>query len=280
MTQEYSIPQVGILGCGYVGQAVAQHWGPHYSLTVTTTRSDRLQDLRAIALKVKVLKGNDLPAVQDFLQGLEAVLICPGARYGSYEESYLQTAQTLAQALKTAPTVQHLIYTSSCGVYGDHRGAWVNETGALLATDENARVLAETEQVILSLTQGSRKACVLRLGGIFGPGRELARIYGRSAGGTRKGTGHEAANWVHLDDIVGAVAFAQAQGLEGLYNVVCTYPSTVREIIDRTLAEANLAPVTWDPNQQSDRTSNVRISNQKIRDAGYVFQYPEIFSAS
>jgi len=39
--------------------------------------------------------------------------------------------------------------------------------------------------------------CILRLGGIYGPRRELVKIFGRVAGTIRPGNGEDATNWIH-----------------------------------------------------------------------------------
>jgi NAD dependent epimerase/dehydratase family enzyme len=141
----------------------------------------------------------------------------------------------------------------------------------------NGEILVATEQVLLSAASAVQKVCILRLGGIFGDGRELVKIYRRVAGTTRPGTGQEAANWVHLDDIVGAIDFVYQQDLQGIYNLVCTVPLTTGEVIDRVCTTHNLPSVTWDASQPSVRSYNARVSNQKLRDAGYQFIHSEIF---
>jgi nucleoside-diphosphate-sugar epimerase len=79
---------------------------------------------------------------------------------------------------------------------------------------------------------------------------------------------------VHLDDIVGAIAHAQSHRLSGLYNLVQDEIPTVRELIDRVCQANHLAPIQWDPSQPSARPYNVRVSNQKLKAAGYEFRHP------
>ena len=116
----------------------------------------------------------------------------------------------------------------------------------------------------------------MRLGGIYGAGRELIKIFQGSAGSVRAGTGNEATNWIHIDDIVGAIAFAQQRTLSGIYNLVGTVPLTTQELLDRVFTAHHLPLATWDGSQSSTRSYNARVSNQKLRDAGYKFIYPEI----
>lgn len=265
-----------ILGCGYVGKAVAQLWGSQgVKVTATTTNPDRIEELRSIAAAVQVVQGSDAGGIAALLQDQDTLLICVGAgRQANYEEVYLKTAQTVVGALDQAPSLKQIIFTSSYSVYGNYDGAWVSEDDPVKPATDNARTMAETEQTLLKATTPERNVCIFRLGGIYGPGRELAKIYSRAAGTTRPGSGHEGSNWIHLDDIVGAIDFAQSQSLSGLYNLVQDEIPTVRELIDRVCHAHDLDPVQWDPSQPSARPYNVRVSNQKLKAAGYSFQHP------
>ncbi|MGI0485061.1 SDR family oxidoreductase [Pantanalinema rosaneae CENA516] len=270
---------LAIIGCGYVGRAVAQVWQQQgHTVTVTTTTESRIPELETIADRAIVLHGEDEAGWRSLLPNQTAVLVCMGARNAdSYESTYLGTATTLAKVLPEMPTVQQVIYTGSYAVYGDHQGAWVDETTPVAPVTRNGEILAATEQVLLSAAHSALNICIFRLGGIYGEGRELAKIYHRVAGTIRPGTGQEAANWVHLDDIVGAIAFAYEQHLQGVYNLVCTVPLTVGEVIDRVCMTHNLPPVTWDASLPNPRSYNARVSNHKLRSAGYQFLHPEIF---
>lgn len=266
-----------IIGCGYVGKAVALRWQEALTVTATTTTIARVTELAAIAQNVQVVKGNDAVGLRSLLQDQAIVLLSLGAPNATaYEETYLQTAKTLVTVLKDMPSVQQVIYTGSYAVYGDRQGAWVDETSDVAPANRNGEILAETEQVLLSAASASLKVCVLRLGGIYGAGRGLVKIFGRAAGTTRSGKGEDAANWVHLDDIVGAIDFARARSLTGIYNLVGSVPITTRELLERVFAAHDLPHVTWDASQVSTRPYNARVSNQKLRDAGYQFRYPEI----
>lgn len=273
---------LAIIGCGYVGQAVAQVWKQQgHTVTVTTTTADRISALEEIADRAIVLQGEDEEGWRSLLQNQTAVLLCIGARNADvYESTYLGTAKTLVKVLPEAPTVQQVIYTGSYAVYGDRQGAWVDETTPVSPVTRNGEILVATEQVLLSVTSRLPKICIFRLGGIYGEGRELAKIYRRVAGTTRPGTGQEAANWVHLEDIVGAIDFARCHTLEGIYNLVCTVPLTVGEVIDRVCTTHNLPPVTWDATLPKARSYNAKVSNQKLRSIGYQFSHPEIFESN
>ena len=267
--------KAAIIGCGYVGTAVARRWQKQgWDVLATTTRRDRLSELSAVANQVKVLTGTDAAQLRAALSDCQVALLSVGPkRGGSYVKTYLNTAQTLAAVLPETD-IQQLIYTSSYAVYGQHQGAWVTEMMPPAPSTEKGEILAATEQTLTATTSPQRQICVLRLGGIYGPGRTVESIYGRAAGTTRPGKGAEYSNWIHLKDIVGAIDWARQQRLAGVYNLVQDEILTVRELIGEVCDRQNLAPVQWDESQPSRRDHNVRVSNAKLKSTGYQFVHP------
>jgi nucleoside-diphosphate-sugar epimerase len=270
---------VTIIGCGYVGYAVAQHWQQkmNFVVTATTTTPERVSELQEVAQRVVVLTGNDTNLLKSILKNQDAVLCCVGAKGGNdYEDTYLNTAKALVSALRQTPSVTQLIYTSSCSVYGDQKGAIVDEETAVAPKNSNGQILGFAENEVLEASREQLRVCVLRLGGIYGPARELEKIYSRAAGTTRPGSGEEPANWIHLDDIVGAIEFARRNRLQGIYNLVDDANLTNREVINRVCELHNLPKVTWDSSQEGKRSYNAKVSNKKIKDAGYQLIHPQM----
>ena len=122
----------------------------------------------------------------------------------------------------------------------------------------------------------NQKVCILRLGGIYGPGRELIRMYGGLAGMILPGKGDCVINWIHRDDIVNAIEFARTKELEGIYNLVDDSQLTVREQLERVCYKYRLPPVYWDSSQPGRRGNSARISNQKLKAAGYQLVHTQL----
>lgn len=267
---------VTIIGCGYVGSAVAQLWQQQgLTVTATTTTPERISELSTLANHALVVQGSDAAQLKALLENQQVVLLSVGAHNPKvYEDAYLTTAKTLVEVLKQS-SVEQVIYTSSYAVYGDQQGNWVTEESPIAPASANGEVLAAAEQVLLSAADRLR-ICIFRLGGIYGPGRELIKIFGRVAGTTRPGDGSDASNWVHRDDIVSAIDFAKAHQLQGIYNLVQDQPISTGELFDAIFSKHNLPKVSWDASQSSNRPYNARVSNRKLREAGYQFQHPSI----
>lgn len=270
---------VAIIGCGYVGSEVAHHWKMQgFTVTVTTTNADRLLELEAIADRAIVVKGDDREGLKMALQGQETVLLSIGAKTRDeaiYRNTYLKTAQTLVDLLPEIPEVRQIIYTGVYSVYGDRDGDRVDESFPVSPTSIQGQILWETENVLLSAATETRKICILRLGGIYGRDREIVKIFRRIAGQTLAGKGENISNWVHLEDIVQAIDFAREKQLGGIYNLVCDEQIPRRELLDRVCQTHNLSAIAWDEKEIS-YPYHVRVSTQKIKEAGFQFLYPQL----
>ncbi len=275
--------KITIIGCGYVGTAIARLWSQSgHEVTVTTTSSARVAELEQIAKRVLVLKGMDLDALKDAVADRDVVLLSIGARdrrLEIYREIYLETAKNLVAVFQQSDRrIGQLIYTSSYGILGNRRGEWVTEETPVAPPNENSQILHETEQVLLDAQIPHLKVCILRLAGIYGTGRELIKIFKSLSGVTRSGNGKDFTNWVHLEDIVGAIELIRLKQLQGIYHLSSDEVLTMREFLDRLFAKHNLPSVIWDEDNSNSsvRAYNLRLSNQKIKAAGLQLTHPQI----
>ena len=271
--------RIAVIGCGYVGSAVANLWHRlGEEVTVTTTTPKKKDVLKTIASEVVVLTGDDEAGLKDLVADKDVVLLSVGAKQRTletYRQAYLETANNVMTAIRATGNVRQLIYTGSYGVLGSQKTTVVDETAIPNPGSEFGEILAKTEQVLLSGSPSEFKTCVLRLSGIYGYGRKLIKIFGRMPGTTRPGKGDDYTNWVHLDDIVGAIDFAKRKQLHGIYNLASEVLTT-REFFTKLFEAHNLPNVTWDESQPSSRSYSMKLSSQKIKNAGYEFIHPEI----
>jgi nucleoside-diphosphate-sugar epimerase len=270
---------IAIIGCGYVGYAVAQYWQQKTTCTVTatTTTPERVPLLETVAQRVVVTQGNNLEELKSVLQNQDVVLLSVGAKSANmYEEIYLHTAKNLVSVLPHFSSIKQLIYTGSYSVYGDRNGNCVDEETPVAPTHSNGKILRETEEVLLAASSENLRVCILRMGGIYGLGRELVKIFGGVSGTTRPGDGDDVANWIHLDDIVGSIEFANQHRLQGIYNLVDDAHLTSRELLDTLFEKHNLPKALWDNSIKSNRPYNAKVSNQKLKDVGYHLIHQQI----
>ncbi|BAY84303.1 NAD-dependent epimerase/dehydratase [Calothrix parasitica NIES-267] len=270
---------IAIIGCGYVGCAVAKYWKQNNDLviTATTTTTAKVSTLQEVANKVEIVAGSDLEALKAVLQNQDVVLLSVGAKSAdSYEETYLKTAENIVSLLKQNSTVKQLIYTASYSVYGDRNGSKVDEETPTAPSNANGEILNKAEQILLSASSEDLRVCMLRLGGIYGEGRELVKIFSRAFGQTRPGDGEDITNWIHLDDIVGAIEFSRQHQLQGIYNLVDDAHLKSKELIGNLCQKYDKPNVVWDASQAKTRAYNSKVSNEKIKKAGYKLIHPQM----
>ena len=272
--------KISIIGCGYVGSAIARLWqAKGHTLTVTTTTPEKVSDLSTIADRVVVTQGDDFVTLQEVLKDRDMVLLCVGAKkrdLETYEQAYLKTAKNVVLAAQNIPSIKQIIYTGTHAILGDRSGEWADEKCPVAPANENSEILAETEKLLLSAQKENLNVCILRLAGIYGKGRELIKIFRSWAGTTRPGTGENYTNWVHLDDIVNALEFARHQQLAGIYHLSSDETLTRKEFFDRLFHTHNLPDISWDNSTSANRPHNLRLDNHKIKAAGFQLTHPQI----
>ena len=276
------LDKIAIIGCGYVGTAAARHWYQQgYSVTATTTTQERVAELEEVATQIVVMKGEDFQAVKSLLKDRDTVLlsIAPISNKQvdaeAYRQTYIPTAKNLVAALKDNNTVKQLIYLSSVSVYGNKNGEWVDENSPVDTSGEYNQVLCEAEQILLNSASEDVKITILRLGGIYGEGRELIKRFAKLAGKNIDGSGETFTSWIHLDDVIAAMDYISQRRLGGIYNLVNDFDMTIRELSDQICELGNLEKILWDDTKPSYRSLNARISNEKIKAAGYKLIHPK-----
>jgi nucleoside-diphosphate-sugar epimerase len=274
-----------ILGCGYVGEAVAKAWRQEgHELWGTTTRFERLAELAEVVDTPVVFDSTDPRSSLEFAGNLDGILVsfAPSkssqANINQYRETFLGGLQILIDSLHQRPREipLQLVYLSSCGVYGNRRGAITSESDPLDALHPVNEVLAKAEEMIQSVRSDSINVCVLRLGGIYGPGRDIPAMLLSAAGGVVQRNGQNVPCWIHLDDIVRGVSFAFEHNLDETYNLVNDTQCTGQELTDRLCEQAGLPLAKWLSVDTTDRVLNARVSNAKLKQIGFTLTQPSM----
>jgi nucleoside-diphosphate-sugar epimerase len=218
-----------------------------------------------------------LPGPFDF------VVNCVSSTQGGVEEYrqvYLEGTRNLIEWLSLPPP-KKFVYTSSTSVYGQTDGSMVKETSPTAPASETSQVLVETENLLLAAVDGRKfPAVILRVAGIYGPGRgHLFLKYLRNEAKIA-GKGEGLINMIHRDDLVGAIIAALKSARAGeIYNAVDDEP--VAQIhffrwLSETLGKY-MPPFATDIDNGNRKRglTNKKVSNRKLRmELGYQFRYP------
>lgn len=260
--------RVAVLGCGYVGSALVRrlaHAG--HDCVATTTTPERVDAIRRLGAKPTVIRLAETRRLHALLCDREVVVLTAGAGGAkrSYREVYLDGARSVLRASAETP-VGRIVYTSSTGVYGQNDGGWVDETSTTEPSSERGRILVAAERCLL---QGApamgMTAAVLRLSGIYGPGRDPAER-ARAQAGRDRSDGDVYVNLIHLDDVVAAIATLVNASFHGVLNLTDDRPATRRERCDPLIAAAGLAPIRW-TSESPPTARGKRVRNDLIKRA-------------
>ena len=114
-----------------------------------------------------------------------------------------------AAAIAAAPCLRWVGYMSTTGVYGDRGGGWVDEATEPAPSSERGRRRVAAEQAWAAV-RPDVAVDVLRLAGIYGPGRSVFDDL-RAGRARRVAKPGHAFGRIHRDDIAGALLAAMVQ---------------------------------------------------------------------
>lgn len=244
-----------IFGCGYVGSAVAHAAVIAGARVEALTRNpDKAEALRSQGLaKVVVAELSSSDWHGQLATGPDFVVNCVSSGGGpdGYRVSYLDgMASILAWAAKGRTPVGTIIYTSSTSVYPQGGGAVVDENASADGATPNGKIIRESE---LMLEKAPSAACqrwfILRLAGIYGPGRHHLLNQLREGASELGGSGGHRLNLIHRDDIVSAVmAGLTASDVIGsqVFNVADDAPALREEVVRWLAAQLQRAVPVFD----------------------------------
>jgi len=225
-----------ILGCGYVGGAVArQALARGLRVTVLTRNAATAAPLRAAGAEAVIadLAGEawhaQIEGGADYV--LDAVSAAAPTLDG-YRQSYVDGMRSIVAWARARGAAGTLVYTSSTSVYPQDGGAPVDETAPTAGAGERGEVLLEAERVLRESEGASVRWFALRLAGIYGPGRHY--LLDQVRAGEVAGVGDHRLNLAHRDDIAAAVwaAWQAPHGVGGeIFNVCDDRPAPKSEVV-------------------------------------------------
>lgn len=261
--------RIAVLGAGYVGTAVARALVAAGDTVWAVRRTARPTNDGITWLAGDLATG----AVEGLPGQLDAVIlsVAPSGGTDRYEDTYPPAART-ALAIATATGARALGYTSSTGVYGEQDGGWVEESTPRRGAGQGNGALIEAEDTLLQ--SGRPGVTVLRVAGIYGPGRDPRGRYARPEMLPRRG--QYWTNLAHQADIVSAIlhALPYARAPRAL-NVSDGHPALAADVARWCAAERGINPDTLVfENDSPLGRSNQRVSNAALRATGWEPQFP------
>ena len=264
-----------IVGCGYLGRRVAAAWRKAgHEVTALTRSAANAEELSRLGVR-PVIGDVCFPTTLTALPTVETVLFAVGFDRTSGRSQHEVYVDGLRNVLnQVASRCERFIYISSSSVYGQSAGEWVDETSHCEPVQSGGQCCLAAETLVREFFPFTNQtavqrpcANVLRLSGIYGPGRLLSRIESLRAGVPLPGQGKAWLNLIHVDDAVAAVLACEQRGQPGETYLISDDRPIRREEYYSLLARLVGAPppvfVDDQPAKRGSGGLNKRCSNKK-----------------
>lgn len=263
-------------GHGYSAQALAKVLEPQGWRIIGTTRTEeKLTTFMEAGVEPRLWPGADMTPA---LNAATHVLISAAP-----SENGDPVLEELRFEIESRATQFEWVgYLSTTGVYGDHAGAWVDETSPLTPATKRgeARVKAEAQWADIN----GLPLHIFRLAGIYGPGRgPFAKV--RAGTARRIIKEGQVFSRTHVEDIAQVLAASIASPNAGaIYNVCDDDPAPPQDVIGYAAELLNLPiPPAIDfetaemtPMARSFYAESKKVRNDRIKDQlGVELRYPD-----
>lgn len=258
-----SIPwPVGIVGAGWLGRALAhalarQVGAPREDAVLATTRSGQWAKGAEeqggppphVDLAAWDSGSHDADQLRQHLAGARSVFVAWSSGGGDQDrrEVYIEGAKKFLAAIDGLE-LERVVYASSTSAL-PNVDAWLDEDCPAWPLKERGKVQREAEELIAeTLTARRTPWVVLRFGGLYGPGRDLGRLYKLDPTRQLPGDGNAPTNLIHRDDAVTSILAALTLDPEtsAIVHAVDDDHCTRRQMYQRLSELANSPAPVWE----------------------------------
>jgi nucleoside-diphosphate-sugar epimerase len=275
--------RVLIVGCGYVGLSLGVELVRlGHEVSGLRRSASAENELKAAGIQPRFGDATKPETLAKLPREFDWVVNCVAAGGGAenYQRVYLQGTRNLIEWLSPNPP-KKFVYTSSTSVYGQTDGSPVKESSPTEPFVETAKILLETEKVLLAaVAERKFPAVILRVAGIYGPDRGHGFKQFLKNEARMEDDGSRFLNMIHRDDLIGCIIAALKNGRPGeVYNAADDEPVSQLHFF-QWLAQALDKPLPPSEPENPDAArkrgvTNKRVSNRKLKmELGHQFKYP------
>ena len=271
-----------IFGAGFSGRAIAADLlarNPSARIYGTTRSAAKAEALASLGLEPLLFDGSMTDALANALQQTRNLVLSISPDRGGDPVLPLLAGNLRAHM----PDLETMTYLSTVGVYGDHDGAWVDEDTPCNPKSARSVARLDAEQAWRAAAdRAGVPLAILRLSGIYGPGRNQIRsaMDGKARRLIKPG---QVFNRIRVEDIGAATNTLISAKADGLFNVTDDEPAPPQDVVAYACA---LCGVPVPPDQDFDTADltpmarsfygeNKCVSNTRLKRMGFAFAYPD-----
>lgn len=260
-----------LAGCGKLGAAAGQRFAALGHPVTALRRRPELVPEPLRGMRADLTAGPpEFPDAPDI--GIVVIALTADDRTAQgYARTYVDGLRNLLDGLdRGGARPSRVLLVSSTAVYGEQRGADVDESTPPAPSSATAPALLEAERVLHERWPG---AIALRLSGIYG--RASARTLDRVAAGSTTADPDHITNRIHQDDAVRAIVHltTEVDRPADLYIGSDDLPASQAEL-HRFLAAELGAPPPVEQRADPPGPSGKRCRNERLRGTGFTFNHP------
>lgn len=252
-----------IIGCGYLGQRIARRLqAADFEVRGTTRSESRAAELEDAGIPAAVMELGSAAAHPLLNEKWDAAIYAAAPGKDGDADLVFRRAPAACHGKLCAAGLERFVYVSSTGVYPQTGGELLDEESPAEPAEGIGALIRKAERELLGEARGNG-AVVVRLGGLYGPGRSPIEWLQRPDFRERLRGGAEAwMNWIHVDDASAAVSSAAAGGRGGeIYLAVDGCPVKRKDFYRRAAELAGVEPPELDAGSED---LGKRLSNRKL----------------
>ena len=264
-----------LVGCGDLGTEVASLLVSS-NHQVTGVRRSEHTDHRFKCVQADVTNPDTLHAIHDLSPDI--ILYCvaaAGQTDAQYKAAYVDGLRHILEAQAHNVKLKHVFFVSSTRVYGQEGSVLLDDDTRAIPADFGGERLLEAEQLLNAMPFATT---VLRLSGIYGPGRlrmitlaQTPHAWPQENSWTNRIHRDDAALFIHY--LIKQLAFnTPITQLHNTYVVTDSAPVSQFEVINWLAQQLKIDSRC--PQQTRDIIKGKRLSNQRMLATGFQLRYP------
>jgi nucleoside-diphosphate-sugar epimerase len=262
---------ISLLGCGWLGFPLALNLiSRGFNVKGSTTSPEKIPVLKASGIDpmlVQFDKSYPEPDLTELLDGdILIVSVPPGRRNVDGPDNYKRMGEILTEQVPGS-SISKLIFISSTSVYSDSNSV-LTEISEISPQTASAKVIAEIEKSLLALPI---QVIILRLAGLFGPGRSPGRFF---SGKTNIPNGLAPVNMIHQEEVVSLInSLIDSDSAKGIY-IGSTPSHPTKEEFYTLAAHIDKLP---EPDFIPEKLSWKIVNSERVEnELGFSFKFPNL----
>jgi nucleoside-diphosphate-sugar epimerase len=262
---------ISLLGCGWLGFPLALNLiSRGFNVKGSTTSPEKIPVLKASGIDpmlVQFDKSYPDPDLTKLLDGdILIVSVPPGRRNVDGPDNYKRMGEILTEQVPGS-SISKIIFISSTSVYSDSNSV-LTEISEISPQTASAKVIAEIEKSLLALPI---QVIILRLAGLFGPGRSPGRFF---SGKTNIPNGLAPVNMIHQEEVVSLInSLIDSDSAKGIY-IGSTPSHPTKEEFYTLAAHIDKLP---EPDFIPEKLSWKIVNSERVEnELGFSFKFPNL----